>query len=147
MTVPRRYFCCGPLLLLVLAVRIYTLVHLLCECHILVKLSLGSWMTTCLGKSRSFGLSRVPFVNCCLFLYLVIFLLVLRAGYRIWLYQFLVIAYLFTLLRIIISLLWILHAEYFDRTLEDFDSTVTLVTVGTHHKTPKVFGIFIYATK
>ena len=30
-TVPRRYFCCGSLLLLVLVVRIYTLVHLLCE--------------------------------------------------------------------------------------------------------------------
>ena len=29
-TVPRRYFCCGSLLLLVLAVCIYTLVHLLC---------------------------------------------------------------------------------------------------------------------
>ena len=30
LTFPRRYFCCGSLLLLVLAVRIYTLVHLLC---------------------------------------------------------------------------------------------------------------------
>ena len=29
-TVPRRYFCCGSLLLLVLVVGIYTLVHLLC---------------------------------------------------------------------------------------------------------------------
>ena len=28
--VPRRYVCCGSLLLLVLAVRIYTLVQLLC---------------------------------------------------------------------------------------------------------------------
>ena len=37
MTVPRRYFCCGSLLLLVIAVRIYTLVHLLCELYILVK--------------------------------------------------------------------------------------------------------------
>ena len=37
-------------------------------------------MTTCLGKSCSFGLPRVPFVNCCQFMYLVIFLLVLRAG-------------------------------------------------------------------
>ena len=53
-------------------------------------------MTTCLGKSCSFGLSRVPFVNCCQFMYLVISLLVLRAGYGIWLYQFLIIAYLFT---------------------------------------------------
>ena len=35
-------------------------------------------MTTCLGKSCSFGLPRVPFVNCCQFLYLVISLLVLR---------------------------------------------------------------------
>ena len=33
----RRYFRCGSFLLLVLAVRIYTLVHLLCEWRILVK--------------------------------------------------------------------------------------------------------------
>ena len=53
-------------------------------------------MTTCLGESCSFGLPRVPFVNCGQFMYLVIFLLVLRAGCGIWLYQFLIIAYLFT---------------------------------------------------
>ena len=29
-------------------------------------------MTTCLGKSCPFGLPRVPFVNCCQFMYLVI---------------------------------------------------------------------------
>ena len=29
-------------------------------------------MTTCLGKSCSFGLPRVPFINCCQFMYLVI---------------------------------------------------------------------------
>ena len=57
---------------------------------------LGSWMTTCLGKSCLFGLPRVPFVNCCQFMYLVISLLVLRAGYGIWLYQFLMSAYRFT---------------------------------------------------
>ena len=34
-------------------------------------------MTTCLGKSCSFGLPRVPFVNCCPFMYLVISLLVM----------------------------------------------------------------------
>ena len=54
-------------------------------------------MTTYLGKSCSFGLSRVPFVNCRQFMYLVISLLVLRAGCGIWLYQFLILAYLFTL--------------------------------------------------
>ena len=37
-------------------------------------------MTTCLGKSCSFGLPRVPFVNCCQFMYFVISLLVLSAG-------------------------------------------------------------------
>ena len=37
-------------------------------------------MPTCLGKSYSFGLPRVPFVNCCQLMYLVIFLLVLRTG-------------------------------------------------------------------
>ena len=50
-------------------------------------------MTTYLGKSCSFCLPRVPFVNCRQFMYLVISLFVLRAG----LYQFLIIAYLFTL--------------------------------------------------
>ena len=54
-------------------------------------------MTTYLGKSCSFCLPRVSFVNCRQFIYLVISLLVLRAGYGIWLYQFLIIAYLFTL--------------------------------------------------
>ena len=54
-------------------------------------------MTTCLGKSCSFGLPRGPFVNCCQFMYLVISLLFLRAGCGIWFYQFLIIAYLFTL--------------------------------------------------
>ena len=48
-------------------------------------------------KLTSFCLPRVPFVNCRQFMYLVISLLVLRAGYGIWLYQFLIIAYLFTL--------------------------------------------------
>ena len=55
---------------------------------------LGSWMTTCLGKSCSFSLPSVPFVNCCKSMYLVISLLVLRARYGIWL----IIAYLFTFL-------------------------------------------------
>ena len=60
---------------------------------------LGSWMTTCLGKGCSFGLPRIPFVNCCQFMYLVISHLVLRTGYGIWLCQFLITAYLFTLLH------------------------------------------------
>ena len=54
-------------------------------------------MTTYLGKSCSFCLPRVHFVNCGQFMYLVISLLVLRAGCGIWLCQFLIIAYLFTL--------------------------------------------------
>ena len=53
-------------------------------------------MTTYLGKSCSFCLPRVPFVNCRQFMYLVISLFDLRAGYGILLYQFLIIAYLFT---------------------------------------------------
>ena len=48
-------------------------------------------MTTYLGKSCSFGLPRVPFVNCRQFMFLVISLLDLRAGCG-----FLIIAYLFT---------------------------------------------------
>ena len=51
-----------------------------------------------LGKSCSFGLPRVSFVNFRQFMYLVISLLVLRAGCGIGLYQFLIIVYLFTLL-------------------------------------------------
>ena len=58
-------------------------------------------MTTCLGKSCSFGLPRLPFVNCCQFMYLVISFLVLRAGCVIWLYRFLIISYLFNLLIVI----------------------------------------------
>ena len=56
-------------------------------------------MTTYLGKSCSFDLPRVPFVNCRQFMYLVISLLVLRAGCGFWLYQFLIIAYLFTVMK------------------------------------------------
>ena len=52
-------------------------------------------MTTYLGKSCSFCLPRVPFVNCRQFMYLVVSLLVLRAGYGIWLCRFLIIACLF----------------------------------------------------
>ena len=70
--------------------------------------NLGSWMTTYLGKSCSFGLPRVPFVNCRQFMYLVISLLVLRAGCGIWLYQFLIIAYLFTLTEYSSNFDWIL---------------------------------------
>ena len=39
-------------------------------------------MNTYLGKSCSFGLSRVPFVNCRQFMYLVLSLLVLKG--RMW---------------------------------------------------------------
>ena len=53
-------------------------------------------MTTYLGKTCSFGLPRVHFINCCQFMYWVISLLVFRAGCGIWLYQFLIVAYLFT---------------------------------------------------
>ena len=63
-------------------------------------------MTTYLGKSCPFSLPRVPFVNCRQFMYLVISLLVLRAGCGIWLYQFLIIAYLFTFLREDLSSWW-----------------------------------------
>ena len=37
-------------------------------------------MATCLGKSCSFGLPRVPFVNCCQFMYLVVSLLIFGGG-------------------------------------------------------------------
>ena len=64
-------------------------------------------MTTNLGKSCSFGLPRVPFVNCRRFMYLVISLFVYRAGCGIWLYQFLIIAYLFTLLPSLTAPRWV----------------------------------------
>ena len=57
-------------------------------------LKVTSWLAF---VSRCICLPRAPFVNCRQFMYLVISLLVLRAGYGIWLYQFLIIAYLFTL--------------------------------------------------
>ena len=56
-------------------------------------------MTSYLGKSCSFGLLRVPFVNCRQFMYLVFSRLVLRAGCGLSLYQFLIIAYHFTFKR------------------------------------------------
>ena len=64
-------------------------------------------MTTYLGKSCSFCLPRVPFVNCRQFMYLVISVLVLRAAYGISLYQFMIIAYLFTL--------GVMYASYVER--------------------------------
>ena len=69
-------------------------------------------MTTCLGKSCSFGLPRVPFVNCCQFMYFVISLLVLRTGCVIWLYQFLIIAYLFTLTLACFSIFLLIVETY-----------------------------------
>ena len=39
-------------------------------------------MTTCLGKSCSFDLPRVPFVNCCAFMYFVVISLLVED--RIW---------------------------------------------------------------
>ena len=58
------------------------LVEVYCDCSSATILSSDYFadLTTCLRKSCSFGLPRVPFVNCCQFMYLVISLLVLRAG-------------------------------------------------------------------
>ena len=55
-------------------------------------------------RSRKGRSPRVPFVNCCQFMYLVISLLVLRAGCGIGLYRFLIIAYLFTFQRFVKTL-------------------------------------------
>ena len=49
-------------------------------------------------KLDTYGVKGDLFVNCCQFMYLVVSLLVLRAGCGIWLHQFLIIAYPFTLL-------------------------------------------------
>ena len=64
LTVPRWYFCCDSLLFF-LSVFILWFIY---------------YVTTYLGKSCSFCLPRVPFVNCRQFMYLVISLSVLRAG-------------------------------------------------------------------
>ena len=132
-----RYFCYGSLLLLVLAVVF--ILWFTYYMNDISELSLGSWMTTCLGNSCSFDLPRVPFVNCCQFMKLVISLLVLRVGYGIWLYQFLIIAYLFTLVTPDIT--WddyrtfrnktrqlIRHAErkYFSETVDNCKDTEVL---------------------
>ena len=85
-------------------------------------------MTTYLGKSCSFCLPRVPFVNCRQFLYLVISLLVLRAGYGIRLCRFLIIACLFTL-KDLISDFYLKDAE---TNLELVDPLVVMdATLGT----------------
>ena len=72
-----------------------------CSCCLCLYFGSSIMLVSYLGKSCSFCLPRVPFVNCRQFMYLVISLLVLRAGYGIWLYQFLIIAYLFTLLSLV----------------------------------------------
>ena len=83
-------------------------------------------MTTYLEKSCSFGLLRVPFVNCRQFMYLVISFLVLRAGCGIWLYQFLIIAYHFTLRR------------------SDSFCTTELKTVANYYQQEKLWHIVSY---
>ena len=55
-------------------------------------------MTTCLGKSCSFGLLRVSFVNVInLCVYVLLSFSVVRVGCGIGLYYFLLIVFLFTL--------------------------------------------------
>ena len=153
LTVPRRFFCFGSLLLLVLALRIilwfsyyvsdiYIVNFRELNDHLFGKelfvrftagifrklpsvcvfgcfpfgfegrmwnlivsvpnhclsFTLGSGMTTCLGKSCLFCIPRVPFVNGCQCMYLVLSVLVLRAGYGFRLYRCLIVAYLFTFL-------------------------------------------------
>ena len=95
LTVPQRYLCVVPRCYLFLLSE-FMLWFTYYVSDILFKLSLGSWMTTCLGKSCSFGLLPVPFKNCSQFMYLVLSFSDLRTGYGIWLYQFLILAYLFT---------------------------------------------------
>ena len=93
LTVPRRYFCCGSLLLLVLAVRIYTLVHVLCEWHILDRFrQLNNHLS---GKELFIRFTARAFRKLLSIYVFSHFHFGLRAGYRIWLYQFLIIAYLF----------------------------------------------------
>ena len=94
-------------------------------------------MTTYLGKSCSFGLLRVSFVNCRQFMYLVISLLVLRAGCGIWLCQFLIIAYHFTFLVMWLktnSSLWSLYPK--DANI----MTKCVFNISKLSKSHKIFG-------
>ena len=92
-------------------------------------------MTTYLGKSCSFGLPRVPFVNCCQFMYLFISLLVLRAGCGIWLYRFLIIAYLSTLVG---------RVSYLDRVKQGNYHTLVLNPIPNPNNTlPKPYPFMI----
>ena len=81
LTVPRRYFCCGSLLLLVLAARIYIIWFTYYVSDHLSGKELFIRFTARAFRKRN----------------LVISLFVLRAGYGIWLYQSLIIAYIFLL--------------------------------------------------
>ena len=94
-------------------------------------------MTTYLGKSCSFCLPRVPFVNCRQFMFLVISILVLRAGYGIRLYQFLIIAYLFTfqvhkLFRLFLSVLSFILLSYVIIKSENGTQELCLSLYPTH---------------
>ena len=105
-------------------------------------------MTTYLGKSCSFCLPRVPFVNCRQFMYLVISLLVLRAGYGIWLYQFLIIAYLFTfhLLALALSLGRFCHLNLFSDLSFDRSIIFGSFKIGSlflHVSSPMLFATFL----
>ena len=67
---------------------------------------LGSWMTTWLGKSSSFGLPRVPFVNRCEFMYLVTSHLFWGQDMGSDCIIFLIIAYLLTWETVIGTIFW-----------------------------------------
>ena len=100
-------------------------------------------MTTCLGKSCSFGLPRVPSVNCCQFnMFLVLSLLVLRAGNGMWLYQFLIIAYLFTLFLLIVMEDQCLYSWWMIVIWTCHHQTVLILIQLSHVTRKPVFGIF-----
>ena len=85
-------------------------------------------MTTYLGKSCSFGLLRVPFVNCRQCMYVVISVMVLRAGCGILLYQFLIIAYLFTLSVFYPGNYFKLALKYHLRGVKNNNTKIKLIT-------------------
>ena len=74
----------------------------------------------------------MPFVNCCQFMYLVISLLVLRAGCGIWLYQFLIIAYLFYLCFINVLLFILGCAPPLPLPTLDYLWSINCINVGIH---------------
>ena len=86
----------------------------------------------------------MPFVNCCQFMYLVISLLVLRAGCGIWVYQFLIIAYLFTLPQMRSFVCKHFHPNWFRVVFQFCDGHMRNVFIDEQHD-PATMDISVFS--